>query len=271
MRRIALATGVELAVDEYGDGTPVLLLHAWGETHHIFDRLVPLLLDTLQLIVPDQRGVGESSKPPGGYGLFDAVDDVVALLDEMGVDTCWIAGTSSGGYVAQQLALSHPERVSGLVLIGAPSNLQRRSPDFLVQQLSLFHDPVTRDDIHTLNGVLPLHAVVPESYLEDQVLAALTIPSHVWRAGLEGLIAAEPPIQRGSITVPTLILWGEEEDVLPAEQGEELAEAIEGSHLVTYEGTGHLVLVERPERVAEDMISFIAGLPDSVRAGTGTA
>jgi rifampin ADP-ribosylating transferase len=264
MRRIALATGVELAVYEYGDGPPVLLLHAWGETHRIFDRVVPLLFDTLHLIVPDQRGVGESSKPKDGYGLLDAVDDVVALLDAMGIDACWIAGTSSGGYVAQQVAVSHPERVGGLVLIGAPSNLQRRSPDFLVEQLSLFHDPVTRGDIRALNGVLPLHASVPDIYLEDQVTAALTIPRDVWREGLEGLTAAEPPIRRGSITVPTLILWGAEEDVLPADQGEELAAAIEGSHLVTYEGTGHLVLVEQPERVAKDMTAFIAGVPDGM-------
>lgn len=243
----------------------MLLLHAWGETHRIFDRLVPLLSGTLHLIVPDQRGVGESSKPTDGYGLFDAVDDVVALLDALGIDECWIVGASSGGYVAQQVAVSHPERVSGLVLIGAPSNLQRRSPDFLVKQVSLFHDPVTRDDIQALNGVLPLHASVPGTYLEDQVTAALTIPRRVWHAGLEGLIAAEPPIQRGSITVPTLILWGAEEDVLPADQGEELAAAIESSHLVTYEGTGHLVLREQPERVAKDMTSFIVGLTDGSR------
>jgi pimeloyl-ACP methyl ester carboxylesterase len=257
MRRVTLRTGVELAVHEFGEGEPVLLLHAWGETHRSFDRLVPLLPRRLHLVVPDQRGAGESSKPAVGYALHDGVDDVIALLDALGLDVCWLVGTSSGGYLAQQVTVEHPERVRGLVLVGAPSNLQQPSPAAFVDLLSSFHDPVTRDDMNTLNGVLPLHTPVPDTFLEDQTSAALTIPKGVWRAALEGLLAAVPPTQRGTITVPTLILWGAEEDVPPANQGRELAAAIKGSRLVTYEGTGHLVLWEQPERVAIDLTAFI--------------
>jgi pimeloyl-ACP methyl ester carboxylesterase len=261
MRRVSCATGVELAVHEFGDGDPVLLLHAWGETHRVFDRLVPLLPPTLHLVVPDQRGVGESAKPADGYALHNAVDDVIKLLDALGLNACWLVGTSSGGYLAQQVAVDHPERVRGLVLVGAPSNLQQPIPAPFVDLLSSFHDPVTRDDIDALNGAFPLHTPVPDTFLEDQMTAALTIPTGVWRATIEGLFAAVPPIQRGSITVPTLILWGAEEDVLPVEQAQELLAAIEGSRLVTYEGTGHLVLWEQPERVALDVTAFITKPP----------
>jgi len=114
MRRVGLATGVVLAVHEFGEGEPVLLLHAWGETHRTFDRLVPLLTRSLHLVVPDQRGVGESAKPADGYGLNDAVDDVIALLDALGLDACWLVGTSSGGYLAQQVAVDHPDLVAKL-------------------------------------------------------------------------------------------------------------------------------------------------------------
>jgi pimeloyl-ACP methyl ester carboxylesterase len=258
MRRVTLTTGVELAVEEFGDGEPVLLLHAWGETHRSFDRLVPLLPRALHLVVPDQRGVGASAKPAHGYALHDGVDDVIALLDALGLDVCWLVGTSSGGYLAQQVAVDQPRRVQGLVLVGAPSNLQRPLPAAFVDLLSSFHDPVTRDDLNALNGALPVHTVIPDAFLEDQMTAALTIPKRVWLAAMEGLLAAAPPIQSGTITVPTLILWGAEEDVLPANQGRELAAAIEGSRLVTYEGTGHLVLWEQPERVATDVTAFIA-------------
>lgn len=261
MRRITLATGVELAVHEFGDGEPVVLLHAWGETHRTFDRLVPLLPRTLHLVVPDQRGVGESGKPTDGYALHNAVDDVIALLDALGLDVCWLVGTSSGGYLAQQVTVDHPERVRGLVLIGAPSNLQQPWPVSFVDLLSSFDDPVTRDDMHALNRALPVHTPIPNAFLEDQMTAALTIPKRVWRAAIEGLLAAAPPIQRGPIKVPTLILWGAEEDVLPADQADELAAAIEGSRVVTYEGTGHLVLWEQPERVAVDMTAFITKPP----------
>lgn len=257
MRRIALATGVELAVHEYGDGVPVLLLHAWGETHRTFDRLLPLLPDTMHLVVPDQRGVGHSTKPADGYSLLHGAADVIALLDALGIDTCWLIGTSSGGYLAQQLALDHPTRVRGMVLVGSPSNLQQPLPVTFGELLSSFHDPVTRSDMNALNGVLPLHSPVPDSFIEDQMTAALTIPKHVWLASIGGLLDAVPPTDRGSIRVPTLILWGGEEDVLSASQAQELLAAIEDSHLVVYEGTGHLVLWEQPERVARDVTAFI--------------
>lgn len=258
MRRVRLRTGVDLAVHEHGEGVDVLLLHAWGDTHRTFDRLVPLLPSWMHLVVPDQRGVGESTKPSDGYTLIDAAGDVIALLDALAIDTCWLVGTSSGGYLAQQVTVDHPSRVLGLVLIGSPSNLHQSLPEGFADFLSSFHDPVTREDLDALNGALPLHHPVPGSFVEDQMSASLTIPRHVWRAAIDGLVAADPPITQGSIAVPTLILWGGEEDVLPAGQASELQAAIEGSRVVTYEGVGHLVLWEQPERVAEDMTAFIA-------------
>lgn len=269
MRRLNLGTGVDLAVDEHGEGEPVLLLHAVGETHRSFDRLVPLLPRTLRLVVPDQRGVGESAKPVDGYTLREAAADVIALVDALGLDSCWLLGTSSGGYLAQQVCVDHPSRVRGLVLVGAPSNLQQPLPVSFVDLLASFHDPVTREDVDAINGALPLHSPVPPDFLEDQMTAALTIPKRVWRAVIEGLFAAVPPIQSGRITAPTLILWGAEEDVLPAEQARELAAAIDGSHLVTYKGTGHLVLWEQPELVASDVTAFITGPSERRLAALG--
>jgi pimeloyl-ACP methyl ester carboxylesterase len=261
MRRVTLATGVELAVHELGDGEPMLLLHAWGETHRVFDRLLPLLPGSLRLVVPDQRGVGDSTKPADGYGLSEAAADVIALLDALEIESCWLVGTSSGGYIAQQVAVNHPDRARGLVLIGAPSDLQQPVPESFVELLRSFHDPVTREDVEALNGEIPLHTSVPQRFLEDQITAALTIPKHVWRAVLDSLVAALPPIRSGPITVPTLILWGAEDDLLSAGQAHDLAVAIGGSRLVMYEGTGHLVLWERPERVASDLTAFISEPP----------
>ncbi len=270
MRRIALATGVELAVHEHGEGVPVLLLHAWGETHRTFDRLLPLLPDTMHLVVPDQRGVGQSSKPADGYTLLDGAADMTALLDALEIDTCWLIGTSSGGYLAQQLALEHPARVRGMALVGSPSNLQGPLSPAFSESLSSFHDPVTRADVDALQGALPLHSPVPGSFVEDQMRAALSIPRHSWLASVDGLVRAVPPIDRGRIGVRTLILWGGEEDVLPISQAGELLAAIEDSQIVVYEGTGHLVLWEQPQRVAKDVTAFIMGneRPDWSEVGT---
>lgn len=265
MRRIPLATGVDLAVHEQGSGVPVLLLHAWGETHRTFDRLLPLLPDTLRLVVPDQRGVGHSSKPADGYDLTVAAADVAALLDALNIDSCWVVGTSSGGYLAQQVALDHPSRLRGMVLVGSPSNLQGPVPTSFSEPLSSFHDPVTRADVEALQLAFQFHGNVPDSFVEDQMMAALSIPRHVWLASIDGLVRAVPPIDRGRIGVRTLILWGGEDDVLPPSQADDLVAALEASHLVVYEGTGHLVLWEQPARVAHDVVEFIMAPPGSAR------
>ena len=125
MRRVRLASGLGLAVHVHGSGIPVLLVHAWGETHQTFDRLVPRLATQLHLVVPDQRGVGDSDKPADGYEIDDAVADLVELLDALGLPSVVVVGTSSGGYIAQKIAVDHPGRVQGLVLIGAPPHPER--------------------------------------------------------------------------------------------------------------------------------------------------
>ena len=77
--------------------------------------------------------------------------------------------------------------------------------------------------------------------------------------------ALDQPSESGTITAPTLIIWGERDELLPLQDGYLLAAAIPGSRLIVYEDTGHLVLWEQPERVATDLADFIAGLSTSVQ------
>lgn len=257
MPHVTLSNGVELAFREQGEGVPAVLLHAWGETHRVFDPVVPLLAETMRVITPDLRGVGDSAKPRSGYSLADMASDVVDLIDALGIGACWLIGTSSGGYLAQQVAVRHPQRTLGLVLIGAPCRLPSPPADFGAF-LSRLQDPVTREDVAALLESIPLHNPVPPTYRQDQVDAALTIPRHVWQESFDGLVQATAPVDLGPITTPTLILWGAEDDLLPRAQLDELRVRIEGSRVVSYEGTGHLVLCEKPGPVARDIIAFIA-------------
>jgi pimeloyl-ACP methyl ester carboxylesterase len=120
-RRLVLASGLRLVVRDYGSGVPVLLVHAWGEIHRSFDGLVPLLLPHLRLIVPDQRGVGDSDKPVDGYPLGQAAADLVELLHALDLNRSlwWVRRVA--GYIAQQIGVDHAKRVDGLVLVGSPA------------------------------------------------------------------------------------------------------------------------------------------------------
>jgi len=142
VRRVGLATGVSVPYVSVGppSAAPVVLLHAWGESWHSFDRLLPLLPRAIHAVAMDLRGHGDADKPAAGYSLVDVAADVAAFMDAVGVSSAVLVGSSSGGYVAQQVAITSPHRVAGLVLVGSPASLQGR-PSF-ADEVDRLTDPV---------------------------------------------------------------------------------------------------------------------------------
>ena len=260
MTAVRLSTGVSLSYVESGAtlGTPVLLLHPWGESLRCFERLLPLLPASIRAIAMDQRGHGRADKPTDGYTLTDFARDVEALMDAIDVPAAVLLGSSSGGYVAQQVAVTSPARVTGLVLVGSPRSLRGRPP--FADELDRLADPVDRDWVEQSLTWFPRFHEVPDWYIEDRVADGVHIPAHVWRDVFAGLITAAPPTEIETISAPTLIIWGDRDDLLKREDQEALSAAIPGSRLVVYEGTGHLVLWEQPGRVAADLTAFVEGL-----------
>lgn len=254
-----LPTGVALPYVTHGDpqGTPLLLLHPWGESLGCFDRLLPLLPPTIFALAMDQRGHGAADKPAGGYALADFTADVEAFMEALGLTSAVLMGSSSGGYVAQQLAVSSPQRVSGLVLVGSPRSLQGRPR--LADEVGRLTDPVDRAWVKGSLAWFPRFHEVPDSYIEDRVDDGVRMPARVWRDTLAGLTTAVPPTQTGTIIAPTLIIWGARDELLSRHDEQALSAAIPSSRLVVYEETGHLVLWEQPERVARDLTDFIHG------------
>jgi rifampin ADP-ribosylating transferase len=202
----------------------------------------------------DLRGHGEADKPPTGYALTEVADDVVAFMDAVGLASAVLLGSSSGGYVAQQVAVNHPLRVTGLMLVGSPRHLQGR-PIF-ADQVDELSDPVDAAWVREPLAWFPRFHAVPEWYIDDRVNDGVMLPAHVWRETLYGLCNAKPPTETATIACPTLIVWGDRDQLLSRNQQEQLATAITDSRLLVYENTGHLVLWEQPQRVARDLTSF---------------
>lgn len=258
--RVALATGVRVAFLKQGDpsGTPLLLLHAWGESPHSFDRVMTLLPSTMHLLAPSQRGHPGSDAPLKGYDVATLASDVAAFMDAVGVESAVLVGSSSGGYVAQQVAAQHPDRVDGLVLVGSPLTLQRR-PDF-ADDIEGLTDPVDPSWARAFVMSFPILHKVPHWYLDGRVSDAAAISAGVWRESLRGLTSSPPPTEERPIEAPTLILWGERDELLSGKDQAALAERVPGSTLRTYADVGHLVLWEVPERVAVDVVAFVQGI-----------
>jgi pimeloyl-ACP methyl ester carboxylesterase len=260
VRRVELATGVSVPYVSAGPAaaTPVVLLHAWGESWRSFDRLLPLLPGKIHAVAMDLRGHGDADKPATGYSLAEVAADVAAFMDAAGIPTAVLLGSSSGGYVAQQVAITSPHRVAGLVLVGSPRSLQGR-PSF-ADEVDQLTDPVDAAWVRKFLAWFPRFHPVPLWYIDGRVRDGVRMPAYAWRETLAGLVSARPPTDTATITAPALILWGAHDQLLTREDQQALAAAIPASQLIIYQDTGHLVLWEQPERVASDLTVFIDGL-----------
>lgn len=235
-------------------GVPLLLLHAWSESWGSFGRLIASLPD-LTIVAPDLRGHGGADSPSGGYTLSEVAEDIVAVLESLGIARANVLGSSSGGYVAQQLAVMRPHLLASLVLVGTPLSLHTRPP--FADEVDALTDPISEDWVRDSLSWYRLLHTVPASYIEDRVRDGLSMPASIWKESLRGYYQALPPTEAGNISAPTLILWGAHDHLVPRQHQETLAGRIKGARLKIYEDTGHLVLWELPERVAEDVAMFL--------------
>jgi len=261
--RLHLATGIATAVTDDGEPTadpPVVLLHSWAAARRSFAALAPLVSPHVRTLAFDLRGHGDADKPAEGYDLPTLAADVVAALDALEVARAVLVGASSGGYLAQQVAVSAPERVAGLVLAGTPHDLRGRPP--FAGELALISDPVDPDWVrHVIAGFTDLERL-PSWYVDVLVEDALRLPAPIWTATFRGLNRSTPPTELGTISAPTLVISGGRDGLLGREQTDALLAAIPGAEWVEYEDAGHLVLEEQPARLAADVVAFVAGLAE---------
>ena len=264
---IQLSTGVTIPYLEQGDrcGVPVILLHGYSDSALSYELLLPHLPDSVHAYAYTQRGHGDADKPLAGYRLEDYVDDLVAFMDAVGVEAALIAGHSAGSYTAQRFAVDHPDRTLGVVLI-ASFRAFHDKPDILElnEAVSQFTDPVDPGFVREFQESCVAQPV-PPGYIDAIVAGSLQVPARVWKEYLAGLLEAEAPTENGSIAAPTLILWGDQDAFCPRSDQDALLATIPQARLETYHGTGHCPHWEQPERAADEIAAFAAGVSRAPR------
>jgi pimeloyl-ACP methyl ester carboxylesterase len=195
----------------------------------------------------------------------DLSEEIAAFMDAVGLESAVIVGSSSGGYIAQWFAGDHPDRTRGLVLVGSPGRF-RDKPAFvdLRDTILALSDPIDPEFARQFGGD-PTFPHLRPGYIDEMVEESCRIPAEIWKATYLGLWDSPPPSTTFRISIPSLLLWGDRDHFLPRQEQEALCDAIPGSKLVVYEGVGHIVLWEEPERVARDIVSFVAALPVGAR------
>ncbi len=256
-----LATGLRMHYAEQGDreGEAIVFLHAYVDSWFSYSRVLPLLSAEYHAFAPDQRGHGNSDKPQCCYTADDYAADVDAFMDAVGIEKATLVGDSSGGLIAQRMTLDYPHRVSRLVLIGSPTTLVNNEAVMEAgeQMLAGLEDPIPPEFVRDFM-LGTIHDPVPEEFLSTAVSQSLKVPTRVWRDYYEEvLLTVNDTARLGEIGVATLILWGEQDALLPREEQEWRAAAIPNATLRVYPETGHLAHWVRPEWVVRDLQAFL--------------
>lgn len=251
---------------ERGEGPGALVfLHGIGGNCHSFDGQVPAFADDWLTISWDMPGYG-ASVLDGEMSWSALTEALLRLLDHLAIDAAVVVGHSMGGMVAQELALTHPERVSGLVLSAtsavfgsADGEFQKR---FLAERLAPLDCGLTPADF--ADEVMPKmfgdHATAEA--IEQAVAAMATIPAATYRAALHCLVTFDRRDDLERIACPTLALAGGKDTTAPPKVMQRLAARIPGARYHVIEGAGHLANLERPEAFNAAIADFLdaAGL-----------
>ncbi|WP_435220827.1 alpha/beta fold hydrolase [Streptomyces sp. Tue6028] len=263
LKSARLRDGLTLPYAEagYPGGTPVVLVHGLADSWWSFEPLLRRLPASLHGYAPTQRGHGDADRPATGYAPEDFAADLVAFLDAADIPRAVLVGADGGGVPARIVAGSHPDRISGLVLLGVPATLaDKPAVDAMRETVRGLSDPVPRDVVEAFMAAAVADRPVARGLVETMVEENLKVPARVWKETLEGLLQADLRATLAGILVPTLVIWGEQDGILPREDQQTILDAIHGSRLLAYEGTGHAVHWEQPERVVADIAAFVAGI-----------
>jgi 3-oxoadipate enol-lactonase len=252
---------VALAWEESGSGSPVLLIHGLGYARWGWEPLLPLLTERHRVISFDNRGIGESSVPPGPYTAEMMAGDAVAVLDAAGVGRAHVVGTSLGGMIAQELALRSPDRVDHLVLIattpGTPGGhpMPAATVRLLTEASQLEPEVALRRFVENALGQAPDPALV-EAIMAHR-LAQPQSPAG-WAAQAAAGTGYAGGDRAGDIAAPTLIVTGTADRVVDPANADLLGEMIPDVRVEKVADAGHLVFWEHPALVAELINDFLA-------------
>lgn len=263
IKSLTLPTGVTLQYTEQGDpdGTPVIFLHGYPDSLVSFQPTIACLPPAIRAIAPTQRGHGDSSRPATGYAMSDFATDLVAFMDALDIPKAILAGHSMGSLIAPRTAIDYPERVMGMVLIGAFYQPLCSMPDLieLRELMETFSDPVDPEFAREFQ-LSTIHGPVDEGFFETLISESLKLPAFVLRAVFDGLLQEDLTGQIAQAAAPTLIIWGERDAMSPLGDQHALVAAMPEARLLTYPGTGHSVQWEQPDRVAGDIAAFVQSL-----------
>jgi pimeloyl-ACP methyl ester carboxylesterase len=247
-----------------------VLLHGWPQHWYLWRDVIPLVAPHARVIAPDFRGFGWSEVPEGGYEKAQLARDVIALLDELGVEEFTLAGHDWGGYVGFLLALEHPERVKSFLALGILPPWGPRNPRVTLESWRFLYQPV----LGTPGVGRHAGRLLASRGLRDAGLSDAEVDAFVSRLDGDRGVATEklyrsfvlrelPGIARGryspqDLSVPVELVLGGRDPVATGRVGQDLAAQSDQIELELVADADHFVVDEKPELVADRVLSLLS-------------
>jgi pimeloyl-ACP methyl ester carboxylesterase len=258
-----------------GEGPPILLIHGITSSSRTWKRVMPRLAEDHTVIAPDLLGHGRSAKPPGDYSLGAYASGIRDLLVALEVPRSTVVGHSLGGGIAMQFSYQFPERVGRLVLVDSGGIGREVNPILRAAALPgaefvlpVMFSPTLHDGALKVRRLLGKIGLQPNADVEgvSEGFASLT-EADSRRAFLDTVrsvidvggqrVSAEDRLYLAG-DVPSLIIWGENDRIIPVEHAHKALEMLPHSRLEIFEDAGHFPFNDHPDRFVNLMRDFIA-------------
>ncbi len=261
----ATIDGVRMRYVDEGSGPAVVLVHGFASSLETWTPVRPALLASgHRVIAMDLRGFGWTDRPPGDYSSTAQANLILGLLDQLGVERAAFVGHSYGAGVVLRLALLAPERVERIALYDAWAYSGQLPAFFHVARADGIGEAMfaawygERAEDRMALAFFDQRFVTME--LIDAVDASLRRPGTYAAAlaAVRGMHYEEVEDTYGTLTQPTLLLWGREDRVTPLEIGELLSRQLPGARLVVYPGCGHFPMIEHAAQSTAELVRFLS-------------
>lgn len=256
-----------LNVVESGAGPEtLLLLHGLLFSHRMFDAQVQALRSRFRCVRMDFRGQGESEVTPSGYDMDTLAEDVIALIESLDRAPVHLLGFSMGGMVAQRVALKRPDLPRSLVLMNTSAERERwtKRPRFALLNLAARFLGLEK----VAPKILPL--LFSDRFISDpecrderrRWLAMVTANDRIGASrAVRGVVSRKSILDRiHEIKLPTLVVTADQDKATSPQRAKNIHQRIDGSRLVTIEGSGHMTVAEKPDEVTRVLGDFYASL-----------
>ncbi len=260
---------------DYGQGSPVVLIHGWPLSGASWEyQLAELPLHGVRAIAYDRRGFGQSSKPWDGYDYDTLADDLKALLDHLDLQDVTLVGFSmGGGEVARYMSRHRGARVSKVVFVSAvvpfmlktdnnPSGVDKSTFDDMIQNLGKDRFGFLSDFGKKFYGQGLLSHPVSEGVLNWTAMLAFPASPRATSQCVKAFGETDFRQDMNAINVPTLFIYGSSDDIVPPATGAEAAaKLVPNAQLVAYDGEPHGLLITAKDRLNRDLLTFVSGQP----------